>query len=142
MPHITGCLLRAKSLRERTRSVVMASSEHETAVLGEMSKVFVSCDELDVVIDAGLRCQRIAQSRFEAEREYRSPGKSGALPVAIGRFELSYLGHERCQRCPRLVITQQLAYHDRWKAQASIVDRGCDGVRVGTLLALKKRDKA
>ena len=61
--------------------------EAQAAMLSEMAKVTVACDQREIVVETGLRDQAVCQPGFETMGVETGAEDAGAFPITVNQVE-------------------------------------------------------
>ena len=80
---------------------------------GIVAEIPVSGHQRNVMIETGLRYQRIGQAHFKPAAKKLSPELAGSFPIAIANLKAGNGAKQQRQLDANCRITQQFSHHDR-----------------------------
>src|SRR5688572_23722459 len=101
-------------------------------MLREVTEVTIARNQCNVVVDAGLGDQGIADASFEAAALQSTARYSGASPVALMEFENENLADKRLDCGGAGRIAEDFCYHDRGEREIAGAQRGGEQVYVSS----------
>src|SRR5690606_530652 len=112
--------------------------ELQAAMPGEVAEVAVARDQLDIIVDAGLRDQRVGCLCLEIMPLHEAARMPGARPVAVMQVEGCEFRQEVVEGLSGKRIAQDFRNHHRRQRQLATLDSGGDAIDVFSGLTLEE----